>query len=44
MSHIAKYQHPEWALAHRKPGIELRFINNKYYLNDCPPFGFNYYI
>lgn len=32
MPRVSKYQHPEWALAHRKPGVELRFINNKYYL------------
>lgn len=24
--------HPSWAIAHRKPGTELRLINNKYYL------------
>lgn len=24
--------HPSWATNHRKPGTELRFINNKYYL------------
>jgi len=25
-------KHPAWALAHRKPGTELRFLNGKYYL------------
>lgn len=35
MNKISKYIHPEWALAHRKPGVELRFINNKYYLYAC---------
>lgn len=25
-------KHPEWAVAHRKPGTELRFLNGKYYL------------
>jgi len=35
MPHTSKYQHPSWALAHRKPGVELRFINNKYYLYAC---------
>lgn len=24
--------HPEWALAHRKPGTELKLINGRYYL------------
>lgn len=24
--------HPKWAIAHRKPGTELRFIRGKYYL------------
>jgi len=27
-----KSVHPLWATEHRKPGTELRFINNKYYL------------
>jgi hypothetical protein len=27
-----KSVHPEWAVLHRKPGTELRHINNKYYL------------
>ena len=27
-----KYAHPAWALAHKKPETELRFINNRYYL------------
>lgn len=27
-----KHNYPPWALAHRKPGTELRFINNSYYL------------
>ena len=27
-----KSVHPEWATMHRKPGTELRFIANKYYL------------
>lgn len=35
MARISKYIHPEWALAHRKPGVELRFIGNKYYLYSC---------
>lgn len=35
MSRISKYIHPQWALAHRKPGVELRFINNRYYLYAC---------
>lgn len=35
MGRISKYIHPDWALAHRKPGVELRFINNKYYLYAC---------
>jgi len=25
-------QHPEWALAHKKPGTELRLIRDRYYL------------
>jgi len=25
-------KHPAWALAHKKPGTELRFLNDKYYL------------
>jgi transposase len=28
----ANHQYPSWALEHRKPGTELRFISNKYYL------------
>jgi transposase len=35
MARVSKYNHPEWALAHRKPGVELRFIGNKYYLYSC---------
>jgi len=35
MTKITKYIHPDWALAHRKPGVELRFIGNKYYLYSC---------
>lgn len=35
MAKKSKYIHPEWALAHRKPGVELRFIGNKYYLYSC---------
>ena len=27
-----RYVHPKWAVQHRKPGTELRCINNKYYL------------
>ena len=27
-----KSPHPAWAIEHRKPGTELRLINNKYYL------------
>jgi transposase len=29
---IIKDKHPEWALKHKKPGTELRFINGRYYL------------
>ena len=25
-------KHPQWAVAHRKPGTELRCLNGKYYL------------
>lgn len=35
MTRVSKYIHPEWALSHRKPGVELRFIGNKYYLYSC---------
>jgi transposase len=35
MARISKFIHPAWALAHRKPGVELRFIGNKYYLYSC---------
>ncbi len=28
-----KTTHPRWALAHRKPGTELKLINGNYYLN-----------
>jgi transposase len=28
----AKTLHPQWALAHRKPGTELKLINGNYYL------------
>ncbi len=27
-----KHNHPRWAIVQRKPGTELRFINNRYYL------------
>ena len=27
-----KHTYPQWALNHRKPGTELRFLNNTYYL------------
>jgi hypothetical protein len=27
-----KSPHPEWALAHKKKGTELRYIRGKYYL------------
>jgi len=29
---MATTQHPEWALAHKKPGTELRLIRGRYYL------------
>ena len=29
-----KSPHPEWALAHKKPGTELRKIKGRYYLYD----------
>ena len=32
MKQRKKPVHPQWALAHRKPGTELRFINGKHYL------------
>jgi len=32
MKENKKSVHPQWALEHRKPGTELRFINSKYYL------------
>lgn len=32
MKEKLKSPHPEWALAHKKQGTELRCINNKYYL------------
>ncbi len=28
----AKQKHPDWALAHKKPGTELKCINGRYYL------------
>lgn len=31
----SKFIHPAWAIAHRKPGVELRFISNRYYLYSC---------
>lgn len=33
-----KHIYPEWVLAHRKPGTELRFINNTYYLYQVSSF------
>lgn len=30
--------HPDWALAHRRPGTELRCIRGKYYLYECSSF------
>jgi transposase len=33
-----KHVYPAWALAHRKPGTELRFINNSYYLYQVAAF------
>ncbi len=27
-----KQKHPDWALAHKKPGTELKCINGRYYL------------
>lgn len=30
--------HPEWALAHKRPGTELRCIRGKYYLYECKSF------
>ncbi len=32
MKEKLKSPHPEWALAHKKQGTELRCINSKYYL------------
>lgn len=29
---MAKIVHPDWALTHKKPGTELKIINNRYYL------------
>lgn len=31
-------QHPQWALAQKKPGTELRCIRGKYYLYECSSF------
>lgn len=28
----AKQKHPDWAMAHKKPGTELKCINGRYYL------------
>jgi transposase len=33
-----KHNYPNWALEHRKPGTELRFINNTYYLYQVSAF------
>lgn len=33
-----KAYHPEWALAHKRPGTELRCIRGKYYLYECSSF------
>lgn len=33
-----KHNYPIWALDHRKPGTELRFINNTYYLYQVSAF------
>ncbi len=27
----AKQKHPDWAMAHKKPGTELKCINGRYY-------------
>lgn len=32
------HEYPDWALAFRKPGTELRFINNTYYLYEVTAF------
>lgn len=33
-----KSEHPEWALAQKRPGTELRCIRGKYYLYECSSF------
>ncbi len=33
-----KAQHPQWAIAQKKPGTELRCIRGKYYLYECSSF------
>lgn len=33
-----KSTHPQWALAHKRPGTELRCIRGKYYLYECSSF------
>lgn len=30
--------HPQWALAHKKPSTELKCIRGKYYLYECSSF------
>jgi transposase len=32
------HEYPDWAIAHRRPGTELRFINNTYYLYEVSSF------
>lgn len=34
----AKVNHPDWALAQKRPGTELRCIRGKYYLYECTSF------
>ena len=33
-----KHEYPDWAIRHRKPGTELRFINHTYYLYEVSSF------
>ena len=33
-----KANHPQWALAQKRPGTELRCIRGKYYLYECSSF------
>jgi hypothetical protein len=32
--HYTSFNHPVWALAHKRPGTELRLVREKYYLSE----------